>query len=51
MDEVAAAKLRAHAKQVVDTWPPLSDQQRTRLAELLAPARQAIRDHRLGLTD
>lgn len=45
--DLKAAKLREHIKREVSTWPPLSDEQRVRLAELLAPARDAIREHRL----
>lgn len=46
--DLRAAKLREHIQQVVSGWPPLSDGQRTSLAELLVPARDAIRAHRLG---
>jgi hypothetical protein len=33
-----AAKLRARIREDVAGWPPLTDDQRTRLAILLAPA-------------
>ena len=36
--DLAAAKLEAHIRQVVDAAPPLSASQRERLAVLLAPA-------------
>lgn len=49
--DLEALKLQKHIQKVVSTWPPLSDEQRTRLAELLAPARQAIRDHRLATAE
>jgi hypothetical protein len=35
--EFRAAKLREHIRQVVDSAPPLSDDQRRELAALLAP--------------
>jgi hypothetical protein len=41
------ANLRKSIQQAVSSWPLLSDEQRTRLAELLVPAREAIREHRL----
>jgi hypothetical protein len=34
----------AWVRRVVDAAPPLSDEQRTRLAELLRPARTAVLD-------
>lgn len=49
--ELRAGKLQEHIQQVVSAWPPLTDEQRVRLAELLAPAREAIRDHRLADTE
>lgn len=36
--EVADARLAAHVKKVVDEWPPLTPEQRDRLALLLRPA-------------
>jgi hypothetical protein len=46
--DLKAVQLREHIQQVISTWPPLSDEQRVRLAELLRPARDAIREHRLA---
>jgi hypothetical protein len=46
--DLKAVKLREYIQQVISTWPPLSDEQRVRLAELLQPARDAIREHRLA---
>jgi hypothetical protein len=45
--DLKALNTREYIQRVISTWPPLSDEQRTRLAELLAPAREAIRQHRL----
>jgi len=38
------AEIRAedHVRRILDSAPPLSDEQRTRLAELLRPARQSV---------
>jgi hypothetical protein len=46
--DLRAVQLREHIQKVVSTWPPLSDSQRVRLAELLRPARDAIREYRLA---
>jgi hypothetical protein len=46
--DLKALNLREYIMAVISTWPPLSDEQRTRLAELLQPAREAIREHRLA---
>ena len=36
--ELAAAKLEDHVRKVVESWPPLTKDQRDRLAILLQPA-------------
>jgi hypothetical protein len=46
--DLKALNLREYIVENISTWPPLNDEQRTRLAELLQPAREAIRDHRLA---
>lgn len=38
--ELAEAKIADHIRRVVDAAPPLTDEQRTRLAELLRPVRR-----------
>ncbi|WP_299956700.1 hypothetical protein [uncultured Modestobacter sp.] len=38
--DLKAAKLADHIKRVVDAAPPLTSEQRSRLAGLLTPARQ-----------
>ncbi|MGO9384758.1 MAG: hypothetical protein ACLP4W_22370 [Mycobacterium sp.] len=40
--------LREDIRRAVSTWPPLSDEQYVSLAELLAEARNAIRESRLA---
>lgn len=35
--DLAAAKIRSYVERVLETAPPLTDEQRTRLAELLRP--------------
>ena len=35
--EFIAAKTAAYIEKVLDGWPPLTDEQRTKLAELLKP--------------
>lgn len=38
--ELAEAKIADYIRRVVDAAPPLTDEQRTRLAELLRPVRR-----------
>ncbi len=49
--ELKALRLQDHINQALATAPPLSSDQRSRLAELLKPARKAITAARLGKID
>jgi hypothetical protein len=46
--DFATEKLADYIQRVVAAAPPLTDEQRVRLAELLTPARQAIAEKRLA---
>ena len=48
---LAAARLEAYIEKVLASAPPLSDEQRCKLAELLRPARQSIAAARLAGID
>ncbi len=48
---IKALRLQDHINQALATAPPLSTDQRSRLAELLKPARKAIASARLGKID
>ena len=37
--QLKAERAQAYIEQILADWPPLSDEQRTRLAELLKPVR------------
>ena len=43
---LARTTVDAHIKALVDTFPPLTDEQQRRLAELLRPGDRAARTHR-----
>lgn len=40
--DIRAGRLEEYVKSVLAEAPPLTDEQRTRLAELLRPAREAV---------
>ena len=40
--QLKAERAEAYIEQILADWPPLSDEQRTRLAELLAPVRGGV---------
>jgi hypothetical protein len=46
--DLNAAKLEAYIEKTLAAAPPLSDEQRTKLAELLKPAREHITAARLA---
>lgn len=48
---LAAAKLSEYIAKVLSAAPPLTDEQRTKLAELLRPAREHITAARLAELD
>jgi hypothetical protein len=49
--ELVAANIAAYLKKTLAAAPPLTDEQRAQLAELLAPARQSIAQARIAALD
>jgi hypothetical protein len=49
--EYATQRITDYIEKVLGEAPPLTDEQRTKLAELLKPARAAIKQGRLGELD
>jgi hypothetical protein len=49
--DLVAANIAAYLKKTLSAAPPLTDEQRASLAELLAPARQSIAAARIAALD